>query len=68
MIKSAEKTEVVASAMASIDGNEQKFWQGKTAKSIKDEPGGRYSGYMADADELIRRIAHRGLELNKIDI
>lgn len=55
--------EAVADAWASIDGKVELFRSGKNAKSIEDEPGGHYSGYMAEAAELIARLRKRGFEV-----
>lgn len=52
--------EALADAWASIDGKVEKFRAGKGATSIEDEPGGYYSGYMSDADELAKRLLKRG--------
>lgn len=52
--------EALADAWASIDGKVEKFRAGKGAASIEDEPGGYYSGYMSDAEELAMRLLKRG--------
>lgn len=52
--------EAVADAWASIDGKVDEFRAGKNAKSIEDEPGGYYSGYLSDAQELVTRLHTRG--------
>lgn len=55
--------EALADAWASIDGKVDKFRAGKGCASIEDEPGGHYSGYMAEADEMIRRLNARGFDV-----
>jgi len=52
--------EALADAWASIDGKMEEFRAGKEAASIEAEPGGYYSGYMSDADELAKRLLKRG--------
>lgn len=53
-------TEAVAEAWASIDGRLEAFRACK-ADPTREETEGRYGGYMADAEELIKRIeARRG--------
>ncbi len=52
--------EAIADAWASIDGKVDSFRAGKGAKSIEDEPGGHYSGYMAEAEEMAKRLLVRG--------
>jgi hypothetical protein len=58
-----EAIEAVADAWASIDGKAELFRSGKTANSFEDEPGGHYSGYMAEAAELISRLRKRGFDI-----
>ena len=55
--------EALADAWASIDGNLDGFEKGKLASSIEEEPGGYYSGYLADADELAKRLLKRGFAI-----
>jgi hypothetical protein len=52
-------TEALADAWASIDGKLDKFRAGKDLH-IEEQPGGHYEGYMADAEELARRLKKRG--------
>lgn len=59
----AYPVDAVADAWASIDGKVDEYRAGKNAMSIMDEPGGHFSGYQADARELIERIAKRGFVL-----
>lgn len=56
--------EALADAWASIDGKLDKFRRGKTAKNIMAY-GGHYAGYLADAEEMIERLARRGYVLRK---
>ncbi len=53
-------TEALADAWASIDGKLQKFRAGKGVHDIMEEPGGYFSGYMADAEAMIERLERRG--------
>jgi len=55
--------EALAEAWASIDGKLEKFLAGKDVSIIEDEPGGHYSGYMAEAEELIQRLHKRGFKI-----
>jgi hypothetical protein len=55
--------EALADAWASIDGKAEKFRAGKGAASFEDEPGGHYSGYMAEAEEMLVRLLKRGFIL-----
>lgn len=59
-----EAVEAVADAWASIDGKLDEFRAGKSAVSIEAEPGGYYSGYMSDAEELVRRLLTRGFTIH----
>jgi hypothetical protein len=52
--------EALASAWASIDGKLDKFFAGKGKARLEDEPGGHYSGYMAEAEEMLKRLLKRG--------
>jgi hypothetical protein len=45
----------LARAWASIDGKRDEFDAGDGAASLEDEPGGHFSGYMADTEELVAR-------------
>lgn len=56
-------TSAVAEAWASMDGKLEAYKAGANANTLADEPGGHFSGYHADAEELIRRIAERGFVL-----
>jgi hypothetical protein len=56
----AAAIEALADAWASIDGKVDEFRAGKGAKSIEDEPGGHYSGYMAESLEIMKRLLKRG--------
>jgi hypothetical protein len=53
------EAEAIADAWASIDGKLDKFRAGKGMR-LEDEPGGHYSGYMAEAEEMINRLRARG--------
>ena len=55
--------EALAESWASIDGKLEKFRDGKGAASLEDEPGGHYSGYMAEAQELAERLLARGFAI-----
>jgi hypothetical protein len=55
-----ETMEALADAWASIDGKGDQFRAGKGAASFEDEPGGHYSGYMAEAQEMMLRLLRRG--------
>lgn len=55
-------TEALADAWASIDGKLDDFRAGK-GKPIDEQPGGRYDGYIADAEEMIRRLGRRGFKI-----
>lgn len=57
--------EALAEVWASMDGKLDDFRAGKSAKSIEDEPGGYFSGYMSEADEAIHRLAERGFHIVK---
>jgi len=57
-----DSIEALAEAWASIDGKLDDFRAGKTAPNIEDF-GGRYAGYMAEAEEMIARLAKRGFWL-----
>ena len=54
--------EALAESWASIDGKIDKFVRCKEAETPEEEfnLGGHYSGYMADAKEMIRRLRKRG--------
>ena len=54
--------EALADAWASIDGKLDKFRRGKAAKRIESY-GGHYAGYMAEAEEMQRRLLARGWRL-----
>ena len=51
--------EALADAWASIDGHLDDFRKGK-GKPWEDQPGGRYDGYMADAESMLERLLTRG--------
>ena len=55
-----ETIEALADAWASMNGKVDAFRAGKGAASLEDEPGGHYSGYMADAQEMLKRLLKRG--------
>lgn len=59
--------EAVASAWASIDGKLDQFYAGK-GKPLEQEPGGHYSGYMAEAEEMLKRLLKRGFILTPKDV
>lgn len=50
----------LADAWASIDGKVDEFRAGQKATSILEEPGGHFSGYLYEAEEMIRRLRDRG--------
>ena len=50
-----------------MDGKLDAFRAGKGASSIAEEPGGHYSGYLCEAQELIKRLERRGYRLVKTD-
>ena len=52
--------EALADSWASIDGKVDAFRTGKGAATLEDEPGGHYSGYMAEAEEMLKRLLKRG--------
>lgn len=55
--------EALADAWASVDGKVDDFRAGKNCTSMEEEFekfGGRYSGYMEDAEELMNRLLKRG--------
>lgn len=54
------RTQALAESWASIDGKLDEFRAGAGAKSVMDEPGGHYSGYMAEAEEMMKRLETRG--------
>ena len=58
-------TEALAEAWASIDGKLREFRAGKKAPNTHLEPGGHYSGYMADAEEMLERLESRGFVVVK---
>jgi hypothetical protein len=55
--------DAVAEAWASIDGKDDEYRAGRNAASILDEPGGHFSGYQSEAQELIQRIEKRGYKI-----
>jgi hypothetical protein len=58
--------EALAEAWASIDGNVAPFLKGKRATSPEEEyeeHGGHYSGYIAEAEEMLTRLLKRGFIL-----
>ena len=55
-------SEALAEAWASIDGKLDEFRAGKTAPNIEDF-GGHYEGYMAEAEEMMRRLQSRGYHI-----
>lgn len=55
--------EALAAAWASIDGKGDEFERGRLATRLDDEPGGHYSGYIAEAREMLRRLNLRGFEI-----
>jgi hypothetical protein len=54
-----DRVEALAEAWASMDGNLDKFRAGK-GLSVADQPGGHFSGYIADAEAMIERLEARG--------
>lgn len=61
--RSADVTEALAEAWASIDGRLDRF-RSEKGKAIK-ETTGAYEGYMEDARELQKRLHDRGYVLTK---
>jgi uncharacterized protein (DUF433 family) len=61
-----DRIEALADAWASIDGKVEKFRAGKGASSLMEEPGGHYSGYMCEAEEMIRRLNARGFDVTPL--
>lgn len=57
--------EAIAEAWASIDGKLTPFRHGRLSKDI-EAYGGHYAGYMADAEELLRRVQARGFALTRV--
>ena len=55
-VHQAVLVEAVARAWASIDGNLDEFDRGKGLDE-EEQPGGRYIGYMCEAEELLERAA-----------
>lgn len=53
----------LADAWASIDGKVDEFRLGQKATSILEEPGGHFSGYLYEAEEMIRRLHDRGYQV-----
>lgn len=54
--------EAFADAWASIDGRLDAFREGK-GKPWEEQRGGRYDGYMADAESMLERLLTRGFIL-----
>lgn len=61
--ESMTATSAVAEAWATMDGKLEAYKAGANVNTLAEEPGGHFSGYQADAEELIRRIAERGFIL-----
>jgi hypothetical protein len=53
----------LADAWASIDGKVEEFRAGQKATRLEDEPGGHFSGYLYEAEEMIRRLEARGFNV-----
>lgn len=58
--------EALAESWASIDGKVEDFKDCKISKPLEDELG-HYGGYMADAEEMIKRLERRGYYLKKFE-
>lgn len=59
--------EALAEAWASIDGKLEKFRACKDAMGKDEvEAGGYYSGYMCEAEEMIRRLEKRGFTVTTL--
>ena len=58
--------EALADAWASMDGKLDDFRAGKHAGSLDDEPGGHYSGYLCEAQEMLKRLERRGYRIAEI--
>lgn len=68
---SPEAIEALAEAWASIDGKLEQFRAGKQAKTLTEEVeqhGGHYSGYTAEAEEMIRRLQARGYDVTPLPL
>lgn len=59
------ETEAVAEAWASIDGKLTAYQRCRNDPAVEAEMG-HYEGYLADAEELISRIKHRGYKLVEV--
>lgn len=57
-----DRVEALADAWACIDGKLDKFRAGK-GLPIRDQPGGHFVGYLADAEALIKRLEARGFTI-----
>ncbi|WP_152275560.1 hypothetical protein [Methylorubrum populi] len=60
--------DALAEAWASIDGKLKEYRAGRNASSRADDPGGHFSGYQAEAEEMIRRLEARGFTVVPTDI
>ena len=58
--------EALGDAWASIDGRVERFRAGKLVPEDYEAHGGSYHGYLADAEEMITRLATRGYKIVKI--
>lgn len=54
-----DRVEALADAWASMDGKLDEFRAGK-GMNVREQPGGHYSGYITDAESLIKRLEARG--------
>jgi hypothetical protein len=65
-----EARDALAESWASIDGKLDAFTGGKNASTFNEEVekfGGHYSGYMCEADEMIKRLERRGFKIVAVD-
>lgn len=65
-VSEMEEIEALAESWAFMDGKVEEFKDCKISKSLEDEYG-HYGGYMADAEEMIKRLERRGYYLKKFE-
>ncbi len=66
-VEAPENVKALAEVWASIDGKLDKFRLGKRAEELElGALGGAYSGYIAEAEELIKRLRKRGFDVVSI--
>lgn len=67
--KNIDAITALAEAWASIDGKLEYFLGGKEAETFEEETTtfrGHYSGYMIEAEEMIKRIEKRGFTITPL--